>query len=81
MPVGSFQRAAIILAALQERVAAMASSMTANPMVLIRSLLFLIGVLLASSRSDVRDRIKRITGAGWAKLRGTVGMGVKVSYI
>lgn len=52
-----------------------------NPLSLLRTLLFIVALVMALSRQDVRDRIRRITGAGWKKLKGTVGMGVKVSYI
>lgn len=76
-----YNRASHIIAALQRLVRGMAQSMSANPMVLLRTVLFLMGLILAFSRRDVRDRIRRITGAGWDKMRGTVGMGVKVSYI
>ncbi|KAE8400945.1 peroxin 26 [Aspergillus pseudonomiae] len=52
-----------------------------NPMSFARTLLFLLGILVALSRQGVRERLRRITGAGWQKVKGTVGMGVKVSYI
>ena len=52
-----------------------------SPMSFARTLLFLLGLLVALSRQDVRERIRRITGAGWQKVKGTIGMGVKVSYI
>ncbi|KAF9892429.1 hypothetical protein FE257_001537 [Aspergillus nanangensis] len=52
-----------------------------NPLSFARTLLFLLGLLVALSRQDVRERIRRITEAGWQKVRGTIGMGVKVSYI
>ncbi|KAI9877125.1 MAG: hypothetical protein M1830_004720 [Pleopsidium flavum] len=76
-----YNRARHIMAALQRLVQSVAQSVSANPMVLLRTVLFLMGLILAFSRRDVRDRIRRITGAGWDKMRGTVGMGVKVSYI
>ena len=74
-------RAGHIIAALQHLVRFVGQSISHNPMVLLRMVLFLMGLILAFSRRDVRDRIRRITGAGWDKVRGTVGMGVKVSYI
>lgn len=52
-----------------------------NPLSLLRTLLFILGIVMALSRQNVRERIGRITGAGWQKVKGTVGMGVKVSYI
>ncbi|KAK2794901.1 hypothetical protein FQN50_009825 [Emmonsiellopsis sp. PD_5] len=59
----------------------MGRSMSANPLSFLRTLLVVIGALMALSRADVRDRIRRVTNSGWQKVRGTVGMGVKVSYI
>lgn len=56
-------------------------SVSGNPMSILRTVLFLLGILMAMSRQDVRDRIRRITGGAWQKVKGTVGMGVKVSYI
>lgn len=52
-----------------------------NPLSLARLMLFVLGMVMALSRRDVRERIQRVTGAGWNKVKGTVGMGVKVSYI
>lgn len=57
------------------------SSVAGNPMATIRTLLFTIGFVLALSRQDVRARIQRLTNSSWQKIRGTVGMGMKVSYI
>lgn len=56
-------------------------TITGNPMSLARAVLFMLGIIMALSRQDVRERVRRITGAGWQKVKGTVGMGVKVSYI
>lgn len=56
-------------------------SISGNPMSILRTVLFLLGILMAMSRQDVRERIRRITGGAWQKVKGTVGMGVKVSYI
>lgn len=56
-------------------------SLSANPLYFLRSLLLILGVVMALGRPDVRERLRRVTGAGWRKVAGTVGMGVKVSYI
>ncbi|KAL2797529.1 hypothetical protein BJX66DRAFT_85936 [Aspergillus keveii] len=56
-------------------------SISNNPLWFVRSLLFLLGLIFALNRPNVRERIRRIVGSGWQKVRGTVGMGVKVSYI
>lgn len=52
-----------------------------NPLSFARTLLFMLGLIVALSRENVRERIRRITGSGWQKVKGTIGMGVKVSYI
>ncbi|OJD16166.1 hypothetical protein AJ78_03655 [Emergomyces pasteurianus Ep9510] len=59
----------------------MGRSMSSNPLTFLRTILVVFGVLMALSRADVRNRLRRITDSGWQKIRGTVGMGVKVSYI
>lgn len=56
-------------------------SVAGNPMAFIRTLIFTLGFLLALSRQDVRARIQRLTNSSLQKIRGTIGMGMKVSYI
>ena len=80
-PAGMVKKASLIIAALQKIATDAASSLTRNPLALIRMLFFLLAIILAFGRQDVRNRVRRITGAGWNKVRSTVGMGVKVSYI
>ncbi|KAI9826296.1 MAG: hypothetical protein M1832_000213 [Thelocarpon impressellum] len=80
-PATLYRRAAVAMANWQEVLAAMARSLKTNPLALLRMLAFLAGLLAVLSRPDVRERVRRVAGAGWAKVRGTVGMGVKVSYI
>ncbi|MCJ1417489.1 hypothetical protein MMC32_003833 [Xylographa parallela] len=77
----TYGRGIALLTVLQNLVLNMAQSMSRNPMVLLRTILFLVAFLVAVGRRDVRDRIGRITGLGWDKMKGTVGMGVKVSYL
>ena len=76
-----FRRSAALLAAAQHLVSNLAQSISNNPMVLLRTVLFLVGVITTFSRRDVRDRLRGITDSSWDKVRRTVGMGVKVSYI
>ena len=76
-----YQRSTAILSALQQLIKTMTEQVSRNPMSLLRFVLFLMGVILAFSRRDVKDRLGRLTGAGWDKVKRTVGMGVKVSYI
>ncbi|KAI9803249.1 MAG: hypothetical protein M1825_002040 [Sarcosagium campestre] len=78
---GLYQRASDVMANLHDLFLALAKSLRGNPTLLLRTLLFLVGLLLALSRRDIRERVRRLTGAGWNKVKSTVGMGVKVSYI
>jgi len=76
-----FSQARNLILALQHLVQNMAGAVTKNPGVLFRALLFVLAFLMAFSRQAVRDRARRIVSQGWTKVKGTVGMGVKVSYI
>lgn len=76
-PPGFYKRTTTILLNLQHLIANMTLSLSKNPMALLRFVLFVLGLVMALSRRDVKDRIAR----GWDKVRQTVGMGVKVSYI
>ena len=77
----TYRRGIAVLTALQNLVLKMTQSMSRNPIVLLRTIFFIIAFLVALGRKDVRDRIGRIKGLGWNKIRGTVGMGMKVSYL
>lgn len=76
-----YKRSAAVLSALQRLIQNMTEQVSQNPMSLLRFVLFLMGLIAAFSRSDVKDRLGRLTGVGWDKVKRTVGMGVKVSYI
>ena len=52
-----------------------------NPAILLRFVLFLAALIVVFSKRDLRQRLGRITGSGWEKVKNTIGMGVKVSYI
>jgi ribosomal protein L32E len=80
-PPGFYNRASIMFANMQTLISETAHQMTANPMALFRTLLFLLAFTLAIGRRDLRERIMRILRNAWDKMRRTVGMGVKVSYI
>jgi len=70
-----------VISSLRKLVEGMATHFQTNPMVLLRMLTFILGILAIVSRRDVRERIRRVIGTGWGKVRQTAGMGVKVSYI
>lgn len=76
-----YKRGRALLAAFQRLLLNMAHSTSKNPAILLRMVLFVIALLLTFSRRDVRDRVNNVTRFAWSKFRGTVGMGVKVSYI
>jgi site-specific DNA-cytosine methylase len=46
-----------------------------------RLLMFLFAFLILASRRDIRVKLRRTLADGWEKVRRTVGMGVKVSYV
>lgn len=80
-PPGLYNRATSMFAAVQALIANTAHQMTANPMALFRTFLFLLALALAMGRRDIRDRIMRVLRNAVDKVRRTIGMGVKVSYI
>lgn len=75
------KRSAAVLSALQQLIKNLTEQVSQNPISLLRFVLFLMSLIVAFSRRDVKDRLGRLTGAGWDKVKRTVGMGVKVSYI
>jgi hypothetical protein len=80
-PPGFYNRASTMFASVQALISNTAHQMTANPMALFRTFLFLLAFVLAIGRRDLRERIMRLLRNAWEKVRRTVGMGVKVSYI
>ena len=78
---GVYQRSLGIVGLFQKYVLMFTETMRTNPLILLRTVLFLIGILFTLGRGEFRDRLKRITATGWDKVRGTIGMGVKVSYV
>ncbi|KAF2751281.1 hypothetical protein M011DRAFT_464009 [Sporormia fimetaria CBS 119925] len=80
-PPGLYHRLSAVMGSLQTLITNTAQSMTANPMALFRTLLFFVALALALGRRDLRERIMRILRQAWEKVRRTIGMGVKVSYI
>jgi hypothetical protein len=80
-PPNFYNRASIMVANIQRSISDAAHSMTRNPMAFFRTLLFLLAFGLAFGRRDLRERVLGIIRRAWEKVRRTVGMGVKVSYI
>lgn len=80
-PPSLYHRASSAFASVQALIANTAHTMTANPLSMFRTLLFLLAFALAFGKRDIRERILRMVRNAWEKVRRTVGMGVKVSYI
>lgn len=80
-PPGLYQRVGGLFAAIQKAIADSAKQMTSNPLSFLRTMLFLIAFGLAFGKRDLRERIMRLVRQAVDKIKRTVGMGVKVSYI
>ena len=76
-----YKQGLAIISSLQHLISNITHSLSRDPTILLRTILFMVGLILAFSRREARERVRRITGVGWDKLKGTVGMGVKISYI
>jgi hypothetical protein len=74
-------RAVMIISNFRKVIEQMAVSLKANPVILMRLIAFLVSIIVVFSRKDLRERVQRILGTGWNKIKSTAGMGVKVSYI
>jgi hypothetical protein len=80
-PAPVSRRTRNLLTVLQNLLRSLGQTIVGNPMTFLRTLLFMLGIIMALSRRDVRERIRKLTNSSWQKVRGTVGMGTKVSYI
>lgn len=78
---GIYKRGVAILDTLQRLIFNISHSLSRNPLALLRLVLFLVALILTLSRNDVKNRVRRMTETGWNKIRQTIGMGLKVSYI
>ena len=78
---GMLAQALHLMRALQNLIQNMAGAIRANPSILYRAFFLTVAVIMAFSRQEVRERVKRMLSVSWEKTRRTVGMGVKVSYI
>lgn len=74
-------RATMVLTNIKALIDQLATNFQTNPFLLYRTAAFIIGLLLMFSRKSIREKIRRILGSSWNKVRATAGMGVKVSYI
>ncbi|KAI9166798.1 Serine/threonine-protein kinase haspin [Paramyrothecium foliicola] len=80
-PLTLTARASLIITRFRAIIDQLSASLNSNPMVLMRFLAFVAGMLLVLGHKGLRERVQRILGASWNKVKSTAGMGAKVSYI
>lgn len=80
-PLTVTARASLIFTRLRTIIDQLAISLNSNPVMLMRLLAFVMGFILMLGHRSTRERVKRIFGASWGKIKATAGMGRKVSYI
>lgn len=81
VPTSLGARAAVIFANVRGIIERMSLTLHTNPMLLMRFLAFIMGLILMFGKKNMRERIARIMASSWNKVKATAGMGVKVSYI
>ena len=80
-PVTFTGKASMIIGRLRTVIEELAHSLNRNPVLLMRLLAFLVGLLVMVGHPGIRQRIQRILRTSWNKVAATAGMGTKVSYI
>lgn len=80
-PASLGARAAVVFGNVRAMIERMSVTLHTNPMLLMRLLAFIIGLVVMFGKKNMRERIARILGTSWNKVKATAGMGVKVSYI
>jgi hypothetical protein len=81
VPPTLLTRAGNVITNVRRLLEGLAGNFETRPMFLLQMLAFIVGFLIVLSRRDVKERVKRVMGNVWTKVRQTAGMGVKVSYI
>lgn len=80
-PPGLYYRLSNVMTSMQALALRYAQRTVANPMAFFRLFLFMLAFCMMFARRDFRERIMRMLRDAGDKVRRTVGMGVKVSYI
>ncbi|CAK1364885.1 hypothetical protein CB0940_08524 [Cercospora beticola] len=80
-PPNLYMRASTVFSNLQQMVLEASRGITGNSTALFRLMMFLVAFLLIMARRDLRMKLKRAIDDGWMKVKQTIGMGTKVSYI
>lgn len=74
-------RASMVFTRLRAIIDQLGTSLNTNPVSLMRFLAFVMGLLLVLGHKGIRQRVQRILGSSWNKVKATAGMGTKVSYM
>lgn len=74
-------RASMVIMRLRNVIEQLGMSLNSNPMMLARFMAFIVGIILMLGHRGIRERVQRILGSSWNKIKATAGMGVKVTYI
>ena len=80
-PLTFTARASLVITRLRALINQLGTSLNGNPMLLMRFLAFIAGMLLMLGHKGIRERVQRVLGVTWTKVKATAGMGTKVSYI
>ncbi|EXF78011.1 peroxin 26 [Colletotrichum fioriniae PJ7] len=70
-------RASMVISRMREVIDQLGASFKTNPMLLMRLVAFILGLVVMFGQKNVRERIQRVLGNGWNKVKATAGMGVK----
>ena len=74
-------QATIVINRLRAVIEQVATNLNNNPVLLMRLMAFIVSILVMFGSRAIRERIQRVLGSSWAKVKATAGMGTKVSYI
>ncbi|KAM3070141.1 hypothetical protein ACMFMG_003824 [Clarireedia jacksonii] len=75
------EKASTVISNLKRAILESGLGLRGNPLLVLRMLAFVAGLVAVFGRREIRERLRRLLGEGWGRVRRTVGMGVKVSYI
>ncbi|KAK0378353.1 peroxin 26 [Colletotrichum limetticola] len=70
-------RASMVISRMREVIDQLGASFKTNPMLLMRLVAFILGLVVMFGQKNVRERIQRVLGNVWNKVKATAGMGVK----
>lgn len=74
-------RVAFVLQVMRNLSNLLSQSLTRNPTIMFRTVMFLFAFLLVLAKRNVRERLRRVLEQGWGKMLATAKMGGKISYI